>query len=123
MEKDDSWKKYAGKTILALNGKVILVSKDPNRIEKRRSSFFEPLLRSQTNIVSIPTEENEKKRRILQILNLLEKTYGAKNIAKVLEEAHKDNLLVFQLPVGLIGKLPTFTKEGKEWVENQKIKE
>ena len=71
--------------------------------------------------IKIATKDRIR-RRILQNLNLLE-IYGANNIAEVIEWAYSEDLLNFELRVGLIGEFPMLTEKGRKWLEKQKIKE
>ena len=59
--------------------------------------------------------------QILQALNLFE-IYGANNIAEAIEWAHREDLLDFELRVGLIGEFPMLTEKGRKWLGKQKNK-
>ena len=66
-----------------------------------------------------PILEEERRKQILKSLNLLEGIYGTKNIVKVLEWGHRENLLDFEPRVGLIGRFPRITEKGKKWIEKK----
>ena len=63
--------------------------------------------------------EEERRKQMLKSLNLLEEIYGTKNIVKVLEWAHREDLLDFEARVGLIGRFPSLTKKGKNWIKHK----
>jgi len=118
IEKNNNWKKkYPEKTILlVLNRKVIFADKDPKKVEKRRSSFFEPLLRVKVDIVHIPTEA-ETKEEIQKDIDELSEKYGIDNILKAMIWAHKEDLIRLKSvpPLNSVS-FPKITEKGKEWI-------
>lgn len=98
---DDSWKKYAGKTILVLDGRVIFANEDLKKVEKRRRSYFEPSLRFQIDIICIPTEE-EREKEMQRDINMLSKKYGGVNeVTEIFSKLYAEGKIVPKTKVGL----------------------
>ncbi|MCK4453790.1 hypothetical protein KAU51_00330 [Candidatus Parcubacteria bacterium] len=98
---DDSWKKNAGKTILVLNGRVIFADEDIKKVEKRRLSYFEPSLRSQIDIVRIPTAEEEEEE-MLKDIDMLSKKYGGiREVIEIFSSLYAKGKIAPETRVGL----------------------
>ena len=99
---DDNWKKYAGKIILVLNGRVIFANKDIKRVEKRWLSYFEPSLLSQIDIIRIPTEIETEKEMQKDIDRLSKKYGGVDEVIEIFSELYAANKIEPKIKTGLI---------------------
>ena len=98
---DNSWKKYAGKIILVLNGRVIFANEDIKRVEKRWLSYFEPFLRFQIDIIYIPTEIETEKEMQKDIDRLSKKYGGVDEVKEIFSMLYAANKIEVKTKTGL----------------------